>query len=151
MRALSLDRWSFFHTRLGFVNFYCKPVKGDTEYVCLLARENSCDVTNPKLKFLNQKSDKELIADYLELYNVERNFSILYTNYVAFPSITNEHRVHIKKMIKLKNLYALQNYVIENNCLKGSILPSDFIRQSPLYQDLPNTEIDDSNDSECSD
>ena len=142
MCALSHDRWSFFHTRLGSVFFHCQPVKGDKEYACLLSEKNSCSVKNPKLKFLAEKSDDDLIREYVDHHlNVKKRepLSFLYENVVSFPCITPEHRAHIKNFINEKNIAGLKNYVRKFDCFKGSILTNEMIKNFPLFGKTPNS------------
>lgn len=45
------------------------------EYACLLNDENICSVKNSKIKFLSQKSDIDLISQFLDIeVNVKNAF-----------------------------------------------------------------------------
>ncbi len=134
MRVLSIDRWKFFHTKLGEVFFTGEPIGNGLEFKNVLAREkNTCSISNPKAKCKILLTDEEFFQEYLTLFNAEMTFSILYENRLAFPSVGFAQRGTIKKLIKQRKIIELHKYVTENNCLQNSIVPSDFIKNSPQY------------------
>lgn len=125
MLSLSLDRWSFFHTKLGIVYLECRDV-APNQYVCCLSRINkACTSKEDKLYSVVQH-DRQFFDEYLALHNFDLNFRLLHENSLAFPSVKDEHRADIRRMLKKKNFNGVIRYVKEKKLLKNSILPDNY-------------------------
>ena len=101
LNVLSLDRWKFFHTKLGEVFVSCKPASEAT-YVCSINRsENECDtlLDSSFTRGVN-KTDQQMILEYLEAHTVDINFRMLCNNSLAFPAITTDHKFLLLRFIK---------------------------------------------------
>lgn len=145
MSSLSLDRWSFFHTKLGTVYFDCRPVRGNKEYVCVLSRLNKCSVRNFRLLCHSEVlTDQELALEYLNMYNFDFNFKLLYTNDLAFPNVTDDMREEIKRYITESKFKELVDFIKLNKCFKNSIVPKDFkFQHDYLDFEMSSDECDD--------
>ena len=133
MSTLSLDRWNFFHTRLGSICISCTNYNSSKEYKCSVAKENSCTVTDGKLKTTVCRSDSEFITEFLECFDFEFNLRMLCDNRLAFPNISADQSSKIKKYIRKRKILTLKHFLQSNNCLKDSILPSDFIVKCSIF------------------
>ena len=145
LSTLSLDRWKFFHTKLGEVFVSCKIGTSEFTYVCSLDRnENKCDsALDPSAKKGIKKTDKQLITEYLEVHTVDISFRILCDNSLAFPAINEEHKHHLRRYIKNLQFNSFSNYVSEHNLLANSIVEPDFLKKSPLILcGVPDPNID---------
>jgi hypothetical protein len=107
LERLSLDRWDFFHPRLGYVFFFFllntwmntkvilfffRPVRinctglDDFSYNCSVDRENKCSGLKSCHKLPSMKSDADAIAEYVENYHIRTNLRLIgSSNKLAFP------------------------------------------------------------------
>lgn len=136
MKALSMDRWSFFHTKLGEVFLSC-ATSGSKAFKCSIVRDgNKCDPDlDPRVKPLTSNTDRDFINEYLELFNVLINWRVICDNRLAFPTIDETNRAVLRKLWKQRNAFAFEKYVSFNRCLENSIVSEDFLKCSPLYLD----------------
>ena len=154
LRTLSIDRWAFFHTKLGEVFIECSTTPDLKSYKCCLSSEwgvNSFEKdVDPKIKNFIHKTDKEFFLEYVERFNMDQNLRPLCENALAFPSITYAHRSVIKQLFKEKKIRTLCKFINDNKCLKNSIVPQDFIKNTTIFKKATD-EIDDSPYGESSD
>ena len=145
LSIFSLDRWKFFHTKLGEVFVSCKTGISEFTYACFLDRiENKCDsALDPSAKKEIEKTDKQLIAEYLEVHKVDISFQVLCDNSLSFPAVTIEHKHNLRRYIKNLQFHSFSSYVSEHNLLANSIVEPDFIKKSPLMLcGIPDSNID---------
>ncbi|KZR96030.1 Uncharacterized protein APZ42_009864, partial [Daphnia magna] len=85
---LSLDRWVFFHTKLGPVGVNCIG-HADDYYACTIDKEN--EISSIKTCHQNPlpKKDSDAYQEYLDNYNVPRNLRLTAVNRLAFPNATS--------------------------------------------------------------
>lgn len=148
LKGLSIDRWVFYHTKLGLVNIKCAPSR-DT-YVNTIAMEMSCTAPSVFGKQVDEDiPDEELIKQYLQCS--PGGLEILLKNKIAFPEINKSHHRTLKTMITLGEDKKLRKYVKKHDLLAGSILENspDFIKaiKQPFFQ---KGESSDSSDEDSS-
>jgi hypothetical protein len=145
LKFLSLDRWQFFHTKLGIVYISCDEVYAGKQYSCSVTRDsNKCDVRSNELPWAEGVTDEDLIKQYLEVYNVDINFRMFYDNAFAFmPLVSNDQKSKIRKMIQTRNHSALYAFVKENHCFDKGIVTPEFIKDYGIF-----TQSEESSDNE---
>ena len=119
LSVLSLDRWKFFHTKLGEVFVSCKPASEAT-YVCSINRsENECDtLLDSSFTRRVNKTDQQMILEYLEAHTVDINFRMLCNNSLAFPAITTDHKFLLLRFIKNLQFKSFSKYLSQHNLLQ---------------------------------
>jgi hypothetical protein len=149
LKFLSLDRWQFFHTKLGILYLSCGETFAGKQYLCSITRdENKCDVRSNELPWAEGISDENLITEYLHVFNVKRNFKMFHNNSLAFMPLASYAQCSIiRKMIMKLNHSALYKYILENHCFDEGIITIDFIKK---YGCFLESEIDDPDSSESS-
>lgn len=87
------------------------------------------------MKCILSRVDKEFVEEYLTIQNIDRNLKLIYQNRIAFPNVKQSSVPLIRRLIIQKKYVDLYHYLLENNCLRKSILTLDFIKKTSLYNE----------------
>ncbi|XP_046642671.1 uncharacterized protein LOC124327718 [Daphnia pulicaria] len=125
LELLSMDRWSFFHPKLGHVGVKCsgQSNKGSL-YNCEISQINSCDDLETGLKIPLKKTDKEAYEEYINNFFVRSNMQMIASNALAFPNARIQASM-IMTLVRQKKFMELESFLKEQDCLANSITTLD--------------------------
>ena len=126
---MSLDRFQFFHPRVG--EFCVRCTASGNKYYTTVSTEMVCEVDFSKQGLLHgdTKTDLEFFNEFLQLRVGRDYLRTLLRNKLAFPAIQSNQRGKIDSLIRHKNIDQLIHYVKENNLFKDSITTPEFLEQ----------------------